>query len=71
MSKITAISIMALFLIFVMGCGQKEIEPVSPETTTITEQNEAIANADSTLIDIQDTATDAELDDIEKTLEQI
>lgn len=63
---------MALFLIFVVGCGQKEIEPVAaPETTTITEQNEAIANADNTLIDIQDAGTDAELDDIEKTLEQI
>lgn len=56
---------------FIFGCAQQVTPPVGSEKTTITEQNGAIEKADKTLEDLEDTETDAELDDIENVLSKI
>jgi len=66
---------MAVFLLFVIGCGKEPsvtpTEPAATESSTVTEVNEAISNADKSLEDLEDTETDKELDDLGSVLEQI
>ena len=75
MNKIIVISIMAMFLLFLIGCGKEETpsptEPTAAESSTVAGANEAISNADKSLEDLEDAETDKELDDLGSVLEQI
>ena len=71
MNKIIAIGLLTILLLM-FGCAKEAVtpEPVTGKTT-IEQVNDAIEEADETLGDLEDTETEVELDNIEKTLEQI